>query len=644
MNILQLTVHFEPNIGGVETHLDDLIKILIKKKFKVAVLSYRPLETKAEWNLYEQRKNLQIIRLPLIPGLFYKFAKNPVLEFLYLTPILLFSTPFVIFFYSIEVIHAHGLISGFVGVFWGKILNKRVIVSIHNIYNFPDKGLYKSCVSWILKNSDNVLALSQGAINGVKALGLSSEKVKRFTYWIDLNKFRKIDNAKKLLKWENKLVVLFVGRLVEEKGLLQLLESAKTWNKMINLAIVGIGPLTKTVMETANQFSSIKFYGAKNSSQLPIYYSAADVVIVPSTSEEGFGRVILEALACGTPILGSTKGAIKEAMDESVGLFINPTRQEIKKNVEYLLENKNVLKRLSRKTREFVKKSILREMLKQSSKHIQGKLKQVLATTGDMALKRRAKNIIEGLDLKDGDKVLEVGCGNGYYLSLLNRLGIKLKLTGIDNVQLALDDAKRFIADKKVKLIYADAARLPFLSSTFDKIVMSEVVEHVNDERAVLKEAYRVLKPGGVFILTTCNINYPFLWDPINWFLQHLFNTHIKSGFWAGIWNQHLRMYDKKEVEKLIKSTGFNLFQSENLTNWCLPFNHYLVNLIAIVIAKLFYSGKIPMKFSGGIIKFRNEQQNPLVKLVFIFINFYDKLNDLMPGHNGVSVFVKAIK
>ena len=52
--VLQLTVHFSPNIGGVETHLDDLVKALVKRKWEVFVLAYQPLVAKKGWKLYEK--------------------------------------------------------------------------------------------------------------------------------------------------------------------------------------------------------------------------------------------------------------------------------------------------------------------------------------------------------------------------------------------------------------------------------------------------------------------------------------------------------------------------------------------------------------------------------------------------------------
>ena len=356
MKVLQLTVHYHPNVGGVETHLSDLVNGLVSKNIPTVVLAYRPLVTKTPWNLIENKSKLRIFRIPWFPGLFYKFVKSPLLEFLYLFPGLFFVTPFIVLIENPDVIHAHGIVAGFIGVFWGNAFGKRVVISTHSLYQFPIGGLYRSFVRTIFKRTDKVLTLSNQSKKEVIDLGIDNEKVETFTYWIDLDNFRPVKNAKRKVGWNGKLVVLFVGRLVPEKGIPELLEAAKTWNKNITLAIAGSGPMEEEIRNSKLVISNLEYLGNLDQSDLPKYYSAADLVIVPSTHEEGFGRVILESLACGTPVVGSKRGAIPEAIDSTVGSLININSISIKKEIESLSINTKKRSILSHNARKYAEK------------------------------------------------------------------------------------------------------------------------------------------------------------------------------------------------------------------------------------------------------------------------------------------------
>ena len=356
LKVLQLTAHFRPNIGGVETHLDDLVNALTKRNWEVIVLTYRPLTTKISWKVYEKFKGLSVIRIPWIPGLFYPLVSFPLIEFIYLFPGLFITTPFVMLLSNPDVLHAHGLVAGFAGVFWGKIFRKRVVLSTHSIYGFPKKGLYRFFVKWIFNNADFSLGLSKQAVGEILSLGIDKRKVNNFTYWIDLEKFRKIENAKVSLGWKEEFVVLFVGRLIAEKGLNELLESVKSWDKSIRLIIIGAGPLEERIKQAAKQYKNIRFLGVVNQDNLPIYYSGSDILIVPSISEEGFGRVILESLACGVPVIGANRGAISEALTSEVGKIIDISPEKIKEMVEYFYNHKEVLNKLKVKCRSFAER------------------------------------------------------------------------------------------------------------------------------------------------------------------------------------------------------------------------------------------------------------------------------------------------
>lgn len=273
-------------------------------------------------------------------------------------------------------------------------------------------------------------------------------------------------------------------------------------------------------------------------------------------------------------------------------------------------------------------------------KTISDRLDELLQNAGDMALKRRAKRIVEQLELKNGDKILDLGCGDGYYSYLLSRFSLKIKVTGIDNHVAAIESAKRQVRKKNVQFIIGNAEKLPFPKNSFDKIIMSEVIEHVSDDIKVLKEARRVLKEDGILILTTPNKDYPFLWDPINWILEHFFNFHIKSGFFAGIWNQHLRLYKPEEIKKRLDKVGFKAISSQTLTGWCLPFNHYLLNLGC----KLLFYKKLNQDLLQDINKFSKSknQKTSLASFLFWLVNTFDRLNDIFPNSSGASIFIIA--
>src|SRR3989304_9705455 len=136
MKILQLTAHYHPNAGGVETHLSDLVSALIKRNNRVFVLTYKPLTAMVKAKIFEKEGNLEILRILWIAGFFYKLVNKPILEFLYLIPGLFIATPIVLLIKQPDVVHSHGLVAGFIAVFWGKIFKIRVVTTTHSIYHF----------------------------------------------------------------------------------------------------------------------------------------------------------------------------------------------------------------------------------------------------------------------------------------------------------------------------------------------------------------------------------------------------------------------------------------------------------------------------------------------------------------------------
>jgi hypothetical protein len=118
---------------------------------------------------------------------------------------------------------------------------------------------------------------------------------------------------------------------------------------------------------------------------------------------------------------------------------------------------------------------------------------------------------------------------------------------------------------------------LPYADDTFDAVILSEILEHVDDDVAALKEIFRVLKPGGVVAITVPNADYPFLWDPINKSLEMLTGRHIQHGPFAGIWANHVRLYWRDDLRSAVLNAGFLVEEERSFTHSCMPFIHNVV-------------------------------------------------------------------
>ncbi len=109
--------------------------------------------------------------------------------------------------------------------------------------------------------------------------------------------------------------------------------------------------------------------------------------------------------------------------------------------------------------------------------------------------------------MKQGkSKLLDIGCGGGFLSNSLIKKGVQV--TGLDISEDAIHIAKHYDTTKKVHYLKGDAYDLPFLENSFDFVCAMDFLEHVDNPEKVIKEASRVLKPGGSFFFYTFNRNF----------------------------------------------------------------------------------------------------------------------------------------
>lgn len=358
--VLILTPFYEPNIGGVETHLKDLVNYLNSDGgYKVFVLTYQPITTKAKGHYFEEKGNLKVLRIPWIGfNLFHKLEPYPILEFFYITPWLLIWTFIFLLFKSreIDVIHAQGFNASFIAKLLINVFRKRFIISTHAVYEMNPDSLMARMVKWTLKSADKILTLSEASKRELVKIGLDAGGIDTYTYWIEQEIFKPISEAKKKAGWGDMFIVLFVGRFIDAKGTDILLESAERMKGKVHFAFIGDGPLSEKIEREAGILNNVIFIGKVENRNLPLYYSAADILCVPSKYEEGFGRVILEAISCGTPVIASNKGGIPEAVDSSIGVLVEPKAEDFYKAILYLFENREELEKKKRLCRGYAVK------------------------------------------------------------------------------------------------------------------------------------------------------------------------------------------------------------------------------------------------------------------------------------------------
>lgn len=153
---------------------------------------------------------------------------------------------------------------------------------------------------------------------------------------------------------------------------------------------------------------------------------------------------------------------------------------------------------------------------------------------------KRISKLIELAEIRTDDKVLEVGCGAGHILEKISRG----ELHGIDISEMQIKRANQRLGNK-VTLTKAPGEKIPYADKFFDKVLCSEVVEHVLDPREVLIEISRVMKDDGILSLSIPNE------DVINSAKKILRKTGL------------IRLIDNSDKEK-----GWELAAKDNLDEW----------------------------------------------------------------------------
>lgn len=218
--------------------------------------------------------------------------------------------------------------------------------------------------------------------------------------------------------------------------------------------------------------------------------------------------------------------------------------------------------------------------------------------------------------LRTHGRVLDAGCGDGV---------LSFRLVNDGFMVVAADAARKCIAymQQKIKRLHLqtsieaeciDLANLPYKVKTFDAVTCGEVLEHIADDTRVIKQFFRVLKPGGVCIITTPG--KPHMWHEID----------DISG--------HVRRYTRSELMDKFRQTGFHILEC---SYWGFPINMLWHRLVfkPFILRKMKSQSTITRSTGKAAMFIKSNRLQPVMSSIFGF--------DMMFNWTGLGEFIYLI-
>jgi glycosyltransferase involved in cell wall biosynthesis len=337
MKILMIGSYL-PKVGGAERALHELCLELSKdKNIKISILCPKikgfleeeRFQTLRAWTLIKDNRKIERFN-------FLEYFQN----YSFVIPAIIKGKK-EIKQNKIDIIHSQfGISFGLIGVILKKITKIPLVTTLHGGgLNFSGwRKILRPLARYILNNSDVIISVSNSLKR--KAEKEIFKKIVVIHNSVFPEQFERVGEE----------FVLSVGRIVKLKGFEFLIKAASNpFLKNVKFKIVGDGPEKMNLENLISQYklNNIELLGSLNHEQTKEMMSKCSIFCLPSLSE-GLPLVILEAMACGKPIVTTGVGGIKEAVKDSENGFIVKTKnsKEISDRIYKLIKNKKLRKKM----------------------------------------------------------------------------------------------------------------------------------------------------------------------------------------------------------------------------------------------------------------------------------------------------------
>lgn len=333
MKILWLCTNQNPNFGGLELHSISFVNAL-KNRFDIALCISKNNFVDKNTNGFKKyyTTTRYSFDLKALRDL-YKYAKD----------------------FNPDIIVCNNAKEYEISLIISKILKKK-IVAFRHMENLKNPLVAK----FILSNMNIIYTVSQQLKDEIVLKGVNPSKVKVL--------YNPIKQGKPEKTYEERIRILFVGKIIKAKGIWEFIYMAKELlkkDKHFHFTVVGDGedlPMIKDFVKNHKLEEFFAFTGFQKDTYY--YYQNADIVCVLSKHDEAISRVAIEALANACVVIGSNVGGIKETIDNRVnGMLVNVEDIEALKNAVLFFKDKEFLKKAQKHSYNLYKEKFSEEII-----------------------------------------------------------------------------------------------------------------------------------------------------------------------------------------------------------------------------------------------------------------------------------------
>lgn len=255
--------------------------------------------------------------------------------------------------------------------------------NIYKKYPFPFSYFEK----FNFRNACAAIAGNREAAEVLRKKGFKKEIFEIPQFGVDPHVFKNMDDAgarEKVGIKNDDFVIGYMGRLVEEKGIDNLLDALTNLSVNVKLLLIGSGPYKSKIIEKANHTGirdRVMIIDQVPSLDVPRYMNCMDCLVLPSLTrsnwKEQFGRVLVEAMACEVPVIGSNSGEIPTVIGDAGLIFQEGNSNDLLEQLELLVKDNDLRKKLGEKGRQRVQDHYTQKKIAEATYNA---YKRVLAT------------------------------------------------------------------------------------------------------------------------------------------------------------------------------------------------------------------------------------------------------------------------